>query len=153
MIEPLRDREHLVRMAALFAAGVALFVIVRSLLVPEGFGMYGHYRAGALDDVRYQVPVYAGQEACAECHDDVAETRVGGAHAGVACETCHGPLAVHAADPAALEPVLPDAATICLVCHQRGAAKPRAFPQVDAREHAEGEGCDTCHDPHSPEVL
>ena len=45
-------REHLVRVAGLFLAGVVVFVVLQALLIPEGFGLYGHYRAGALADNR-----------------------------------------------------------------------------------------------------
>ena len=64
-------KEHLVRVAALFAAGVLVFVALQSLLVPKGFGGYGHYRAGALDDNRARPLVHAGRGACVECHADV----------------------------------------------------------------------------------
>jgi hypothetical protein len=42
-----RDAEHLARLAGLFLAGAALFVVLRAALVPDDFGVYGHYRAGA----------------------------------------------------------------------------------------------------------
>jgi hypothetical protein len=33
------NKEHLVRMAALFAAGLVVFLVMQALLVPEGFGV------------------------------------------------------------------------------------------------------------------
>jgi len=63
------------------------------MMVPESFGKYGHYRANAVDDVMNLDIAYAGFEACADCHDDVVETKAGSRHAGVACESCHGPAA------------------------------------------------------------
>ena len=55
----------------------------------------------------------------------------------VACEACHGAQSVHASadDPAAAKPKLPDAKTLCLVCHQENVAKPKGFPQVNPKEH------------------
>ena len=92
-------REHLVRVAGLFLAGIVVFVALQTLLIPKGFGLYGHYRAGALDDARARAIAYAGRAACLECHADAADAAKGGGHAGVHCEACHGPLAAHAADP------------------------------------------------------
>ncbi|TPW17151.1 MAG: hypothetical protein FD129_491, partial [bacterium] len=43
------DGQHLIRAGALLLAGVVAFLVVRSLLIPVGFGTLGHYRPGALD--------------------------------------------------------------------------------------------------------
>jgi len=87
---------------------------------------------------------------CEGCHPDVAETKAKGVHAHVNCETCHGAQAKHADDPATDKPVLPDVAKLCVRCHSENIAKPSGFPQVNAAEHASGQGCKTCHLPHSP---
>jgi hypothetical protein len=142
--------EHLVRVAGLFLAGLLAFALLRGLLIPEGFGRFGHYRAGALDDARAYPLVHAGRAACLECHAEAAEAAKGGGHAGVRCEACHGPLAAHAQDPAAQQAVKPDAALLCVRCHQASVARPASFPQKDAAEHAEGEACTTCHVAHRP---
>jgi len=47
-----KDVEHLVRLAALFAAGLLVFSIARAELVPAGFGTLGHYRASAIEERR-----------------------------------------------------------------------------------------------------
>lgn len=147
-----KDKEHLIRMAALFVVGIGVFVVARAVMVPDGFGDYGHFRAGALGDNRARPLGFAGRAACADCHDDVVEARKGSKHAGVGCEACHGALADHAADPEQVKPQRPDAKTICLVCHLTNVAKPDAFPQVDPKEHGDGEPCGSCHQPHHPEV-
>jgi hypothetical protein len=146
----LRDAEHLVRLALLFAVGVGLFLIVRALLVPPGFGELGHFRTGAIADNQTRSPLYAGRDACAECHGEVAEALAGDAHSGVGCESCHGALATHVADPDASKPALPDASGLCALCHQELAARPAGHPQVDVAAHAEGEACTDCHAPHAP---
>jgi hypothetical protein len=146
------DVQHLVRMAALFIAGVVVFLILRALLVPEGFGVWGHFRAGALDDNRARPLRFAGREACAECHADVLDARVGSKHAAIGCEACHGPLAAHAADPDAARASRPEAAPLCRSCHERNVARPAAFPQIDPAEHGGGEPCLACHQPHHPDV-
>lgn len=152
MRERYRDYEHLLRLALLFVAGIAVFVVLRAVLVPEGFGDLGHYRPGALDDNRARTPSFAGQPACAACHDDVLEAKAKGKHAGVHCEACHGPLTAHAADPTTASATKPVVPALCVVCHESNVAKPASFPQVDPAEHAGEESCATCHAPHSPAV-
>jgi formate-dependent nitrite reductase cytochrome c552 subunit len=86
------------------------------------------------------------------CHDEEAKVRAAGKHAHVSCETCHGPLAKHAGDPAALKPVLPNVATLCVRCHEHDQAKPKTFPQVVSADHSNGMACNDCHKPHSPKL-
>ena len=124
----LGHREHLVRVAGLFLAGIVCFVVLQALLTPEGFGRYGHYRAGALDDARARGLTYAGRAACVECHADAADAAKGGGHAAVHCEACHGPLAAHAADPSKPKAAKPDpeGAVRALPPGERGAARSRS---------------------------
>ena len=77
----LKDKGHLVRMAGLFAVGISAFLVLRAVMVPAGFGVYGHFRAGALDDDRARPVRYAGHAACEDCHADVVEARQGSRHA------------------------------------------------------------------------
>lgn len=144
------DAEHLVRVAALFGAGLIAFLVLRALLVPEGFGLYGHYRAGAIADNRADELVHAGRAACAACHDDAEATLTGGVHKGLSCEGCHGPLARHAADPSSQAAIRPDGRELCLRCHAANVARPVAFPQVDIGEHAPEGSCIDCHTAHTP---
>ncbi len=147
------DYTHLLRMAALFAVGVAAFVILRWAMVPADFGVYGHFRAGALQDNMAHPIRFAGQAACLDCHTDIGEIRAKGRHAGVACEACHGPLARHAADPGTVTPEKPDPRKTCLICHTMSASKPHGFPQVDVAEHAPEGPCTACHEqPHNPKI-
>ena len=147
-----RDAGHLVRPAAALLAGLAVFLVIRSAVVPKAFGQYGHYRPAALDLIRQRQPAFAGQGTCVLCHDDEAKVRAAGKHAHLACEACHGPQAKHADDPTSLKPVLPDVATLCRRCHEKDAAKPKTFPQVVTAEHSGGVACNTCHQPHSPQL-
>ena len=146
-----KDREHLFRLGGLSIAGVLVFLVVQALLVPKGFGVYGHFRAGALDDNRARKASFAGRTTCETCHSDVVDARKGGKHAGIGCGACHGPLASHAEadDPAAKKPARPDA-TLCPICHTANVAKPESFPQVDPKSHGEGGSCLTCHQAHQP---
>jgi Cytochrome c554 and c-prime len=151
MRESLKDKEHLFRVAGLFGLGVLVFFVLRGVLVPKSFGVYGHYRAGALLDNRSRSLTFAGRGACLDCHDDVREAQKASKHARIGCEACHGPLARHASDPDKQKPAHLDETALCLTCHRQNAAKPHGFPQVDAMEHAEGAPCTSCHNPHHPE--
>ncbi|MFN8547210.1 MAG: cytochrome C [Candidatus Eisenbacteria bacterium] len=147
-----KDREHLFRAAGLLVGLVVAFIVVRGLFVPPGFGAYGHYRSGALDDIRAREVNFAGQKACAECHEDVLDAKAAGAHKSVHCEACHDALAKHAVAPDELEPKLPDVKTLCVRCHQTSVARPKSFPQVDPEDHAGESPCTDCHTPHAPSI-
>lgn len=148
----LRESEHLVRLALVLVAGVILFLVIRHAIVPASFGRYGHYRADALDDIRARPVSFAGKAVCESCHEDVMKTKNAGAHAGVACEACHGPTAAHTDDPMANHAMKPDPATLCVRCHAADPAKPKNFPQVVAKDHAGDVSCGQCHQPHSPKL-
>jgi cytochrome c7-like protein len=146
------DYSHLIRIAALFAAGLLVFLTGRSFFVPKDFGVYGHYRAGALDDARARPVTFAGQAACVECHSDIGDLRKTSRHATVSCEACHGPLATHAAGDEPLEPVRPDGVKTCVGCHLQSRSKPPAFPQINVADHAGDNRCVECHNPHAPKI-
>jgi hypothetical protein len=146
----MKDAEHLVRLAILFAAGVLAFLILRALLVPPDFGEYGHFRTGAIADNQKRPLNYAGRSACTECHGEEAGLLSKGSHAKVGCETCHGALAAHATDSDNVKPAKLDAVALCTRCHAENQARPKKQPQVDAEEHSEGNACTECHDAHSP---
>lgn len=149
---PLKDIEHLLRLAALFAAGVLVFGVARAEFVPATFGQLGHYRAKAIEEIRGKPVAYAGQGACAECHVDIVDLRAKARHKSIACESCHGPLAKHAENPADVKPTLPVATPLCTHCHAANTGKPRRYPTVDIKTHAGTESCVTCHKPHDPRI-
>ena len=133
----------------LAVVAIVLFVGARSMLVPADYGRIGPYREAALEQNRARPIAYAGQIACVECHTDVADARKANAHAQIGCESCHGPLAAHAADPANAAK-RPDPRAICAVCHLPNAAKPPQFKTVVFADHADAGPCTTCHPPHAP---
>lgn len=148
----LKESEHLVRLVLTLGGAVLAFLLLRYFVVPPTFGQYGHYRAAAMGDVRARPISFAGQAACAVCHDDMVQKRSQGKHAKVACEACHGPLAQHADDPDSHKAQKPDVATLCVRCHEAEPAKPKNFPQVDSKDHSQGALCNSCHDPHHPNI-
>ncbi len=147
-----KDREHLFRVAALFAAGIVIFFVARGFLVPKDFGIYGHYRAGALGDNRARPISFAGQASCIECHSDVQELRKTQRHARLSCESCHGALAAHAAGDVP-KPPRPEGRQICIGCHTANKSKPKFLPQVVIADHAPEGACIECHKPHVPKIL
>lgn len=150
MHKMLEGKEHLFRVAGLFLAGLVVFLVVQRLLVPSDFGIYGHYRAGALKDIKALPVVHAGQAACVACHSDEGALKQKGKHAKVSCEACHGPLGRHAAGESDEKPARPHGRTTCLFCHEKLQARPASHPQVDSKEHAGDSLCIECHSPHEP---
>ena len=150
MRDLLRDAEHLFRLAGVFAALLVVFLVARAILIPTSFGVYGHYRAAALEEVRARGITFAGRTACLDCHEEIDTLKKTGKHAALGCEACHGPQQAHAIDAGSVVPQKPDAKTLCLVCHMENLAKPKGFPQIDPKEHAGDDSCVTCHNPHHP---
>jgi hypothetical protein len=150
MRDLLRDAEHLFRLAGVFVLLGLVFLVARAVFTPVGFGTYGHYRAGALVETRQRPIMFAGRAACLDCHEAIDTVKKAAKHAGLGCEACHGPQQAHVADASAVVPEKPDAKKLCLVCHRENLAKPRNFPQIDPKEHADDDNCIKCHDPHAP---
>jgi hypothetical protein len=147
-----KDKQHLVRMAGLFAVGISAFLVLRVVMVPAAFGVYGHYRAGALDDVRARPVRYAGRAACADCHGDVVAARHGSRHERIGCEACHGPLMAHVQAGGEKKPARPDSRVLCPRCHAASPWKPKTYPQVIVAEHSPEGPCIACHKPHAPKL-
>lgn len=167
-----RHAAHVVRMASVFLAGAVLFLIARSALIPDGFGTFGFYRAGAIDDAKARSIAYAGSASCEGCHvgkywsdfDDAEATaksdpKRDNRHSVLRCESCHGPLALHASnqkrkeagEDVADKPVPQVTADkLCLGCHREITGRPEFQPQVIAGDHGDKDKCESCHRPHRP---
>lgn len=152
MRQILKESGHLVRMVGVLAACLILFLVIRAAIVPQGFGRLGHYRPGALDDIAARPISFAGHATCEVCHDEQAKIKNAGKHAGLACETCHGPASAHTEDPTSHAVLKPDPKVLCVRCHEADPARPHAFPQVVSKEHAGEASCAECHKPHSPQI-
>ena len=146
----MKDAAHLLRLVGLFAAGIVVFLLIRQVLVPPGFGKYGHFRPAAMEEIRSRPMSFAGRTTCEMCHEEQLKILQSGKHAKVGCEACHGAQAQHANDSTTYKPVLPVAHVLCPVCHQANSAKPKNFPQVVAEDHSGGAECTVCHNPHRP---
>ena len=91
----MRHAGHFVRLFALVAIAVVGFLFVRSKVIPDDYGVKGHYRLSAIADEAAREPRHLGSEACAECHDDIAMEWTAGKHTTPQCENCHGPGLMH----------------------------------------------------------
>ena len=60
------NSRHLVRIVGLFGVGLLLFLGARAIWIPKGFGELGHYRSGAINDVRARPASFAGKQVCIE---------------------------------------------------------------------------------------
>lgn len=138
------------RLIIIFAVLIGGLITARYLLVPETFGDIGHYRASAIDSVMVQPIRYAGEQICAECHDEQTEAKADSHHNRVACEVCHGASAAHVEDPEAYIPLAPRDRGYCTLCHGYNASRPTGFPQIDPMVHNPMKPCVTCHNPHDP---
>lgn len=152
MKPPLKDAEHLIRIALVFLAALGVFLVLRGFIVPHSFGRYGHFRADAIPEIASRPVAFAGHDVCEGCHSDVFDMKKTGKHVNVSCEACHGPQAAHADDSSSHVPQKLDTAVLCVKCHEANAAKPKTFPQVNSKEHAGGAACGSCHQPHRPKI-
>jgi len=150
--------------AKAFAAGVGIFVVfvagavAMAVIVPWVYGEYGFHPEENARSWAALTPQYADSSTCQRCHESQYAAWNNERHASVACETCHGPLAEHAAtapveaEPGSLSIVIPDE-SLCIICHEKSPAKPAAFAQVDPAEHYAGGRCLNCHDSHSADAV
>ena len=147
-----QDYEHVLRVAGVFVLAVAVFLVWRWWLVPSDFGVYGHFRAGAIVEAAARTPRFAGQAMCVDCHSEVQQLRSTGRHAQVACEACHGPLGQHARGESDLAPIRPSSRGVCLTCHTARVGMPVTFPKIIVNEHSEAGPCTDCHQSHAPGI-
>ena len=126
---------------------VGSYLVARTLLTPQSFGQYGWYPGAALGQIASRTPVYAGKEACAECHTEIAQKLAHFEHKTLSCETCHGANRDHAVNHDVAPLKVPE--SYFLRCHEANVSRPKWFKQIVVKEHY-GEKCSDCHLPHQP---
>lgn len=129
---------------------IVAFIAARSFLVPSDFGKYGHFRASAIEDIASQEIIYSGHNICAECHEDIVESKNRSYHRDVMCEVCHGPAQAHTQDPDGNQLAAPRERGYCPLCHEYLPSRPTGFPQIVADSHNPMKACISCHDAHDP---
>jgi hypothetical protein len=138
---------QILRLVLLTLAIVGSYMIARAFLTPSSFGEFGWYRGEALAELSSRTPVYAGKQACDECHSDELQKLARFEHQTLSCEACHGASREHADNPDVL-PAKP-ADSHCLRCHEANPSRPKWFKQIVAKDHYSGK-CAECHMPHQP---
>lgn len=139
------------RLLLVFSVLVVLSIALKYFLTPESFGEYGHYRGKALEEIASKDPKFMQKEDCAMCHDSIAGLKSSGVHDPLQCEVCHGPGFMHEEDDELNKMDINKSSDLCMRCHTINAAsRKKVIKQIDAVEHAEGEECITCHNPHQP---
>lgn len=127
---------------------VGSYLVARSFLTPPSFGQYGWYRGNALGEIaNSRKPLFAGKQACDECHSDILQKLAAGMHKTLSCEGCHGVCSDHVNNP----DILPVKATgsHCIRCHEADISRPKWLKQIVVKDHY-GENCKECHMPHQP---
>ncbi|OGW82151.1 MAG: hypothetical protein A3G33_10505 [Omnitrophica bacterium RIFCSPLOWO2_12_FULL_44_17] len=142
--------QQVISLGILFLIAIGGFVIARKFFIPHSFGLYGHYRADAVEEIKKQEIVYAGAKACYDCHDDIYDLKAQSYHKDVACEVCHGPAASHVENPDGVLPPIPNDRKGCAICHDYSPPRPTGFPQIIEARHNPGKVCKSCHNPHNP---
>jgi hypothetical protein len=139
---------------AVAAAGVVLSVVfyLGSAAVPSLYAEYGFHPAANASVWRALTPAYGDVSLCISCH--LAEYRklTSATHAGIGCESCHGPLWAHAlASPGTAEAKVKVAVPtqeVCTKCHVAAVGRPASFRQIVLANHYIS-ACLACHDPHT----
>jgi hypothetical protein len=155
---PLLHAKHVFRLIALLVIAIVALVLGRGLFVPETWGAYGSYRGANVAQQMAQPVIRGGDASCRACHEKEYDAKLGGAHATVRCESCHGPVTEHAREGEKVaEMPKPSDNVACLWCHEELESRPTDFPQVDPRAHVKRMGedwtdhvCLECHLPHEP---
>lgn len=165
-------KRHFLRLLMVIAITVTAVFVVRAMVVPADFGKLGHFRASAIDEAAAREPRHLGNEACAECHDDITGPYAAGKHTVPTCENCHGPGMLHVkvvsedsvaayTDPIklqknALRPV--NGIRECKWCHLMTFERPNTLKSIPSvRAHVEDHQgtftpatkCIDCHNPHT----
>lgn len=144
--------KHVVRLLALMGVGLALALLAKWYFTPDTFYQFGHYRAASVTEIAGLKPVHRTSSYCLDCHDDRHAEWSASSHKSVACEDCHGPARTHPKGGIKTLPIPEDTIRLCSTCHEATAGRPAAQPQVVLAEHAAGEQCKGCHNPHSPKI-
>jgi len=159
----MKHYSHIIRFAVILILVGICFLLVRSFLVPDSFGIYGTYKygfhRGDSDSEQAARPaLYRGADKCIACHADQAAKILEGGHKFVTCEACHGVWQAHNSQTKAVvtKDISSDA---CLLCHKKLDARPKGFPQIEGlkkhmleqeQDFEDGMACGDCHDSHEP---
>jgi hypothetical protein len=162
------------------AVGLAILLLaalaVGAVAAATFYDQYGRHDARNAREWAALTPQYAADSSlCARCHATEYGKWSHSKHIVVGCQTCHGPLAAHAATapvPESVEAIdqseageaspipvegaprpVPPTDALCTVCHGERLGQPDSFPTVDRATHFPGTSCLQCHDVHTAVAL
>jgi cytochrome c553 len=154
---------HIIRLVLVLALGIGGFFWIKGYFVPEDWDSQRWFRSGALEDLKQQPALFAGNEKCMSAchgktrtdHQAVGQALLGSVHHHLSCESCHGPLNESEHQLAAAH-IARDSG-LCLRCHDDLPARPRKvglFSESLLAHRAlhvkRDSNCIQCHEPHSP---
>jgi len=165
-----KDKIHIIIFLSIILFFLVSGLILRKLLQPDSFGLYGNYRWDANNEIMSKQIINQNTKTCGECHKDVYQLHKKDAHYNVPCVDCHGAGNVHVAyyRGDSLKGITKQQAYLekeynlegCLYCHRKLKARPSDFPQINHKEHYEflrvndmKTKCIECHSPHEPVFL
>jgi len=153
-------RKFSLRILTIYATGLIIFLIIKSLAIPPTFGEFGWYRGESVKEITNLSQKFADTSQCFDCHVEEYALWSVGKHKKVECESCHGALKAHVLNPEYklylsqeyLSPkAYPSIQAFCLSCHSKSKSKPESFPQITiAHEKTVYWDCLECHNPHNP---
>ncbi|SLM30056.1 hypothetical protein MTBBW1_2090020 [Desulfamplus magnetovallimortis] len=157
--------KHALRIIIVFSsiaimAGAGL--VIKLFLIPDSFGVYGAYRADAIEEEANRAIRHGTNKSCLSCHPYEASIHLKGLHKTISCEFCHGTFADHI-DNGKKIASLPvkkgdDITTLCLRCHNTEikarssvVIKTVAMPDhLRKQKVKETHSCNQCHHVHAP---
>ncbi|MBF0467316.1 MAG: hypothetical protein HQK61_00270 [Desulfamplus sp.] len=148
----------MVSIVAMAGAGLAL----KARFIPESFGLYGAYRADAIDEEARRAVRHGTNASCFGCHPYEATIHLEGDHTTISCEFCHGTYSDHITDKKKTG-TLPvkkgqEITTLCLRCHNTEikarstiVIKTVGMPDHLAKQNVKvTHTCNQCHHVHAP---
>jgi hypothetical protein len=154
IVRPTGGRGPIRGILAIGALGVVLSIAfyVGGATASSLYGEYGFHPDANESVARALTPAYSDVSLCVTCHAVEYRRLTSATHAGIGCESCHGPLAAHAlASPGTLEAkvkVAVPTAEVCTKCHAAAVGRPAGFRQIVPANHYIS-ACLQCHDPHT----
>ena len=148
---------HVYRPLFVILAVVAVFLIVRAIVMPGDFVVgkrgytYAFYRLSAEENARSVKVKYRGAQYCSPCHAKEYSSWSTSLHGVVKCENCHGAAGDHPVEPHKL--TIDRNRELCLRCHaylpyQDSGRK--IIRGIDPQKHNPGLMCASCHSAHHP---
>ncbi len=155
---------HLYRLGIVLVVFFTAAILIGWWAVPSSwnFDLDNWYRKDALIDIASKPLVYGGNESCKDCHQPAMKKLAKFEHAGLSCESCHGPIVDHVRGNKRFAAAKVDKSRWpCENCHLEQINRPEGFPEFSktgeigkfVKKHKRLNKktlCLECHDAHDP---